>query len=122
MRRSSAILLLITTLLGFVEAPRCQAMDPVTIAILAPILMPYAKKAASYTVTCLARTVPGWAECGKEMINIFRLPLGFFQVTLLLPFGYGGDGLYNIWSGAKAPVMLMAEFFGLPFRAFGLIK
>ncbi len=121
MRRVIAILVLSAALFGFFAAPRCHAMDPVTIAILAPILMPYAKQAASYALKALIRTGPGWVKCGKEMLNIFRLPLGLLQVTLLLPFGYGMDGLENIWDGLKAPVMMMFQFFALPFRGFGLM-
>lgn len=121
--RRLGVILLVTALLGFfATVPRVQAMDPVTIAILAPILMPYAQKAASYTLKAMIRTIPGWAQVGKEMINIFRLPLGFFQLAFLIPFGYAGDGLENIWDGAKAPVMMMVEFFGIPFRAFGVIR
>ncbi|HJO92136.1 MAG TPA: hypothetical protein QF753_01940 [Victivallales bacterium] len=99
--------------------PKARAMDPVTIAILAPILLPYAIKIAKYTAKGLIRTIPGWYKAGIELLNFFRLPLGFLQVTLGFPFGLLGYGIDNIIQGAVAPFMFFWEFLCMPLYFFG---
>jgi hypothetical protein len=99
--------------------PRAKAMDPVTIAILAPILLPYAIKAANYTAKGLMRTVPGWINAGTQMLNLFRLPLGVCQIFLGFPFGLAGYGFGNIVKGCIAPFLLMKEILCMPLYFFG---
>ena len=102
--------------------PKAKAMDPVTIAVLAPILMPYAKAAAAYAIKGLVRAAPGLVNAGLELLNILRLPLGFLQVFLGWPFGFFGAGLHNIVKGSIAPFMFIKEILSLPFYFFGLAK
>lgn len=101
-------------------APEAKAMDPVTIAILAPIVLPYAIKAAKYTAKGLARAAPGLVNAGVELLNIFRLPLGVLQIFLGWPFGLFGTGCYNFFRGLVAPFLFVWEIICLPFYFFGL--
>jgi hypothetical protein len=99
--------------------PKAKAMDPVTIAILAPILLPYAIKAADYTVKGLIKTIPGWVKAGTQTFNILRLPLGICQLFLGWPFGLAGFGIGNIVKGCIAPFMIIKEILCMPLYFFG---
>jgi hypothetical protein len=99
--------------------PKARAMDPVTIAILAPIVMPYAVRAADYTIKGLIKTIPGWIKAGTEVLNILRLPLGVGQIFLGLPFGLAGYGFGNIAKGTMAPVLFFKEVLCMPLYFFG---
>lgn len=98
---------------------KVQAMEPVTMAVLAPILAPYAMKAASCMFQGCVKTVPGWTNAGAQLLNIFRLPLGVIQSTLGAPFGFLGDGIGNTWQGAKAPFIMVKEILYMPVYFFG---
>jgi len=99
--------------------PRAKAMDPVTIGILAPILLPYAIQVADYTVRGLIRTIPVWIKAGTQVLNIFRLPLGVCQIFLGLPFGLAGYGFGNIAKGVMAPFLFIKELLFMPLYFFG---
>ncbi len=100
--------------------PKARAMDPVTIGILAPILMPYAVKVLDYTLKGIVRTGPGWVKAGTQLLNILRLPLGLGQVLLGFPFGLLGTGIENIIKGVMAPFLFIKEFFCIPLYFFGM--
>ncbi|MCP3967443.1 MAG: hypothetical protein GY718_14015 [Lentisphaerae bacterium] len=87
-------------------------MEPVTISILAPLLIPYAVK----TVKGAARTVPCWINAATQIINIFRLPL----VSLGLPFALVGYVVGNIAKGTMAPFLFVKEVLCLPLYFFGM--
>ena len=119
LKRYFIILLCVSVLFYGVTIPKAKAMDPVTIAILAPILLPYAIQAAQYTAKGLIRTIPGWVNVGTQVINIFRLPLGILQIFLGWPFGLAGFGLGNIVKGAIAPFRIIYEILCMPLYFFG---
>jgi hypothetical protein len=102
--------------------PKAKAMDPVTIAILAPILLPYAKAAAAYAIKGAVRAAPGLLNAGLEILNILRLPLGFLQVFLGWPFGLFGAGIHNIIKGFIAPFLFIKEILCLPLYFFGFAR
>ncbi len=102
-------------------APKAHAMDPVTIGLLAPILMPYAQQAAAYAIKGCAKTVPGWINAGTQFINIFRLPLGVLQLTLGVPFGLFDCGIENTWKGLIAPFLMVKEILCMPLYFCGVM-
>jgi hypothetical protein len=104
-----------------VPVPKAHAMDPVTIAVLAPILMPYAKQAAAYALKGCVKTVPGWINAGGQFLNIFRLPLGVLQLTLGAPFGFLSSGIENSWKGIAAPFLMVKEILCMPLYFFGVM-
>jgi hypothetical protein len=120
-----------------VTVPKAHAMEPVTMAILAPILMPYAQRAAgsmfkefnpqqlqqvaAYAAKGCSRTVPGWINAGSQLFNIFRLPLGASQLTLGVPFGFLDYGIENTWKGGLAPFLMGKEILCMPLYFFGVI-
>jgi hypothetical protein len=102
--------------------PKARAMDPVTIGILAPILLPYAIEAAKYAIKGAVRAAPGLLNAGIELLNILRLPFGFLQAFLGWPFGFFGAGLRNIVKGFIAPFMFIKEILCLPLYFFGFAQ
>ncbi|MCP4180081.1 MAG: hypothetical protein GY756_20145 [bacterium] len=118
-KKSLFVYLCVGILAYGIPVPKAKAMDPVTIAILAPILLPYAIKIAKYTAKGLIRTLPAFYKAGIEILNIFRLPLGFLQVFLGFPFGLLGYGIDNIIQGSVAPFLFFWEIICIPLYFFG---
>ena len=87
-RRYSIVLTLMVALFAFMAPqPEAKAMDPVTIAILAPIAIQVGKAMMPYIIKGLTNMGRMGRKAGVELINVFRLPLGILQLTLLAPFG-----------------------------------
>ncbi|MDD5729286.1 MAG: hypothetical protein PHV59_12055 [Victivallales bacterium] len=101
-------------------APKAKAIDPVTIAILAPIALKAAEISYPYVVRGLANFGKGLLLCGKDLINVCRLPLGFIQTTFGLPFGGLSSGVRNLVLGAIAPFQLGFHAAMLPLNIFGI--
>jgi len=105
----------------FYPQPEAKAMDPVTIAILAPIAIQMAKTMMPYIVRGLKNMGKTGLKAGKELISVLRLPLGLIQVLLLFPWGRNfSSGLRNIGNGIIAPFVFAFYCVLLPFSAFGI--
>ena len=105
----------------FGPQPKAEAIDPVTIAILAPIAIQVAKTMMPYVIRGMISMGKVSLKAGKELISILRLPLGIFQVLLLFPFGRNfSSGLRNIGHGFIAPFKFTFYVVLLPFSAFGI--
>ncbi len=106
------LLIIIVMAMAFMGAgiPKAEAMDPVTIGILAPIILPYAipvaESAAQYALKGLVNAGVGMIDIFKDMIDVFMLPVGFLEVTLGIPFGLFSNGCENIGTGFIAPFKL----------------
>ena len=120
-RRPIIILLFSGILIFTFPIPKAQAMEPVTITMVAIILAPYAIQAAKYIGKGMIRTIPCWYDMGVQLFNILRLPLGLLQSTIGAPFGFFWDGISNMWLGIISPFMLIKDFFCLPLYFFGFM-
>jgi hypothetical protein len=120
MRRT--VLLLIAMMVGFgaFRIQEAKAMDPVTIAILAPIAIKAAQIAAPYVLRGLKSGGTHLIKMGKDVLEIFYLPLGITQCTLLIPFGQFGPGVRNVVKGGIAPFKLALDAVLLPVSFFGI--
>lgn len=120
------LLLVILVAMAFIDIgiPEAKAMDPVTIGILAPIILPYAipvaETAAEYALKGLMNAGVGMIDIFKDMIGVFMLPVGFLEVTLGLPFGLFSNGCANIGEGFIAPFKLAFHAVMLVPRLFCL--
>jgi hypothetical protein len=116
--------LLLTIVIGMCfmlfPAPKAKAMDPVTIAILAPIALKAAEIARPYVTRGLINFGKGLLLCGKDLIGVCRLPLGFIQATIGIPFGGLSPGIKNIVLGSIAPFQLGFHTIMLPLNIFGV--
>ncbi len=100
--------------------PEAEAIDPVTLSLLAPYAMPVAEAAAQYAIKGLVNAVPGFIEIGKDMFSIFLLPLGVIECTVGAPFGFLGPGINHVISGVEAPFLMVFDVLFLPVRAMGV--
>jgi hypothetical protein len=116
------LLLTIILSMAFMLIPvqKTKAMDPVTIAILAPVAIKAAQVASPYVIKGLKNLGKGLLLCGKDMIELFKLPIGFIQVTLGIPFGGLSSGIRNIVYGFFAPFKLGFHVMLLPVNIFGI--
>ncbi len=116
--------LLLTIILSMVfmliPVQKTKAMDPVTIAILAPVAIKAAQVASPYVIKGLKNLGKGLLLCGKDLIELVKLPIGFIQVTLGLPFGGLSGGIRNIVQGFIAPFRLGFHVMMLPVNIFGI--
>ncbi len=113
--------LLVALFAFFYPQQEARAMDPVTIAILAPIAIQVAKTMMPYIVKGLINMGKMGIKMGKEMLNILRLPLGVVQTFLLWPFGKNfSGGIKNMGYGIIAPFKIAFYAILLPVSPFGV--
>jgi hypothetical protein len=116
------LLLTIIISMSFMLFPvqKAKAIDPVTIAILAPIALKVAQVAQPYVTKGLINLGKGLLVCGKDLIDVFRLPIGFIQSTFGIPFGGLAPGIKNLVLGGIAPFKLGFHAAMLPLNIFGI--
>ncbi len=100
-----------------VPVQKTKAIDPVTIAILAPIALKVAQIAQPYVTKGLINYGKGLLLCGKDLIQVFLLPVGFIQI---IPFCHVSSGIKNIAQGCIAPFTLGFHVMMLPLNIFGV--
>ena len=122
MRKYAVIFTVIVMMFAFFyPQPEAKAMDPVTIAILAPIAIQVAKTMMPYILKGMVNMGRMGLKAGKQLVSILRLPLGIFQVLILFPWGRNfSSGIRNIGHGAVAPFLFAFYCVLLPFSAFGV--
>ena len=116
------ILILILVLLGggFFAAPEARAMDPVTIAILAPAAIKVAETAQPYIINGIGCAARGMAKAGIAGFRTLYLPWGVVQSTLGVPLGGLGPGIGNIVEGGTAPFEMAFRIVMLPVNLCGV--
>lgn len=112
------ILLTVFCLTGV--APEIRAVDPVTMAIFAPIALKAASIATPYVVRGVQSGAVHMVKIGYDIVGIFRLPLGIGQTVLGWPFGMFGDGVKNLTLGFVAPFKMAWDVILLPVAFLGL--
>lgn len=94
-------------------------MDPVTLALLAPVALKIAEIAKPYVLKGLMGGVKQMILMGKDVLGVLRLPLGFVQATFLAPFGQFAGGIKNLVLGFVAPFRLAFHAMLLPVALTG---
>lgn len=105
----------------FGPQPEVKAIDPVTLAILAPIAIQGAKILAPYVMRAMGHFLKAIVNIGRHLLGFFRIPLGLLQCTLLAPFG--GQfmyGLANLGAGFVSFLKFMWSVLILPLSFFGV--
>ena len=120
MTKKITILLLVLALCAPCAMPRAEAMDPVTIAILAPLAVKAAKVAAPYVVRGIKCGGLQVKKMGVDLFKILALPLGICQMTVGAPFGYFKRGANNCWIGIQSPFKLVWDTLMLPIAFTGV--
>jgi len=114
------ILMLAAALLSPCFMPRARAMDPVTIAILAPLAIKAAKVATPYVVRGIKCGIFHMKKMGEDLLKILALPLGLGQMSIGAPFGYFKRGTNNCWIGIQSPFKLVWDTLMLPIAFTGI--
>ena len=120
MRRFIKIFFLSVALLFVIPPQRACAIDPVTIAILAPIAIQAANAARPYVVRGMLNMGKGLLNAGKCMLQVFYLPYGLFCMIFLSPWGEFKSGLVYSIRGCIAVGKVVFHILLLPVYAFGL--
>lgn len=120
MKKRLLILLLVVAGTGFVAVPKAKAMDPVTIAVLAPAAMRMAEATHPYIMQGIACGARGMAKAGIAGFRMLYLPWGVVQCTLGLPLGGLSPGIGNIVEGGTAPFEMAFHIIMLPVNLCGV--
>ncbi|MBP5531436.1 MAG: hypothetical protein J6Y54_05350 [Lentisphaeria bacterium] len=102
------IFLLGAAIMAAVAPQRAQAIDPVTIAILAPIALQAAEAARPYVIRGMINFGKGLLKVGKASLELFFIPYGLFKMVFLSPWGEFRSGVvYTIRGGMGLGKMLL---------------
>lgn len=103
-----------------VTVPRARAIDPVTMAILAPIALKVAEAAKPYLIRSLVRTGKGMIDIGKDAFELLYLPYGIGEMTIGAPFKKFRKGMVHVVRGGViAPIKLFLHILILPVHMAG---
>lgn len=119
MKKTFLVLLTVLLLLP-VFAPRAQAIDPVTMMVLAPVAIKAAEVARPYVVKSLIGTGTGLMKVGKDAFHMLYLPYGLLEMTIGAPFKKFHSGVVHvIRGGVVAPIRLILHSLLLPLYMVG---
>ena len=121
-RNRCVIIILLAAFFCTMVPPKAKAIDPVTIAILAPIAIKAAKVMRPYIQKGLISGTKGLIQTGKDTLEILYIPWGVIQMTLGLPFGGLGPGLNNVCKGLIAPFKVVGDVLYLPIQFTGFVN
>lgn len=109
-------LLIIIVLLSVFLPANTNAMDPVTIAILAPVAIEGAKTASPYIIRGMVSGGKHMVQMAGHIAEIFLIPWGCGQI-LLMDYSSGAG---NIFQGLCAPFKLIGDVLLLPIAFCGI--
>ena len=118
-RREIKILFLALALL-LLPMQQARAIDPITIAILAPIALQLAQAAKPYVIRGLMNLGRGMLRVGKDMIELVFLPYGLLKMIFGGPFGGFRSGLVYTLRGGIAVGKVVLHILILPLVTFGV--
>ncbi len=101
-------------------APRAEAFDPVTLAVLAPVALQLAQAARPYLIRAAVNTGRGMLKVGKDVFEILYLPYGLFKMSFGAPFGGFRSGLVYSIKGLIAPGKMVFHTLLLPVYMVGI--
>ena len=118
-KRQIKILFLVLALL-LIPMHQAKAIDPVTIAILAPVVLQLANAARPYVIQGLINLGKGVIRVGKDMLELVFLPYGILKMTFGAPFGGFRSGLVYTIRGGIAIGKVVFHVLILPLVIFGV--
>jgi hypothetical protein len=118
-KRQIKILFLVLALL-LIPMHQAKAIDPVTIAILAPVVLQLANAARPYVIRGLINLGKGVIRVGKDMLELVFLPYGILKMTFGAPFGGFRSGLVYTIRGGIAIGKVVFHVLILPLMIFGV--
>ena len=119
MRRNLNILFLVLALFVAFVPQTAKAMDPVTIAVLAPIAIKAAQAARPYIVRGLINLGKGFIKILKSSFGIIYLPYGMGKMMFAWPWGGFRSGFVYTLKGLFAPFKMIFHTLMLPLYVAG---
>ena len=116
MRRFITICLLAAFVVTCFPMPEAKALDPITLAIIAPIAVKAAEKSAPYIYRGVYNAGKCLLRMGKDVCRMFLIPYGLGYMC----FGSFRRGLVYVIRGGIAPGLLVLHTLVLPLALFGL--
>ncbi|MBE6387135.1 MAG: hypothetical protein J6S24_00480 [Lentisphaeria bacterium] len=114
------ILFLVLALTVAFMPQKAQAMDPVTIAILAPIAIKAAEAARPYVIRGMINLGKGFVKIFKSAFGIVYLPYGLGKMMFGWPWGGFRSGVIYTMRGLIAPCKMIFHTILLPLYTVGL--
>lgn len=99
---------------------KAQAMDPVTIAILAPVAIKAAQAARPYLIRAFINLGKGIVKIVKSAFGLVYLPYGLGKMMFAWPWGGFRSGVVYTLKGLIAPFKMLFHVLLLPLYMFGL--
>ena len=119
MRRLILVVLAASIFLAVLPA-RVEAIDPVTIAILAPIAIQAARIAYPYVRQGLINMGKHFLKMGGDMLELLLLPWGLIEMTLGAPLGGFSPGVKHFVKGGVAIGKLVWHCLLIPISPMGI--
>lgn len=122
MTRRFVLVATLLCVIAFYFAPRYEAqayVDPVTIAILAPIALKAASIVAPHVIRAMGAMGKELMKGGIDLAGILYLPLGVVESTVLLPWCFS-NGIKHIGKGVVAPFKFALHVLVLPLTPLGV--
>ena len=119
MRRLILVVLAASIFLAVLPA-RVEAIDPVTIAILAPIAIQAARIAYPYVKQGLINMGKHFLKMGGDMLELLLLPWGLVEMTLGAPLGGFSPGVKHFVKGGVAIGKLVWHCLLIPISPMGI--
>lgn len=121
MKNALMVVLAVCCMMVVFPPPKAKAIDPITMAILAPVALKLADAAKPYVIRGIANAGKGIFKIGKAGFEMLYLPWGFLELTFGLPFKRGRKGLVHVVRGGViAPAKLFIHTLLLPVYMVGL--
>jgi hypothetical protein len=99
---------------------RAKAIDPVTLAILAPIALQVADAARPYVARGMINFGKGLLKVGVCALQLSYIPYGIFKMVFPSPWGKLRSGLVYTFRGGIAIGKMLFHTLLLPAYLFGL--
>ena len=114
------IFLLGAAIMAAVVPERAHAIDPVTIAILAPIALQAAEAARPYVIRGMINFGKGLLKIGKASLDLFFIPYGLFKIVFLSPWGEFRSGVVYTMRGGIGIGKIVVHTLLLPVYTCGV--
>lgn len=114
------IFLVGAAIMAAVMPERAQAIDPVTIAILAPIALQAAEAARPYVIRGMINLGKGMLKIGRASLDLFFIPYGLFKMIFLSPWGEFRSGVVYTMRGGIGIGKIVVHTLLLPVYMCGV--
>ncbi len=116
------VTIILLVMLYVLPAPKAHAFEPISMSIVAAILLPYAiqfaKAAAPYVLKGATNFAGAMVDVFMNMGEMCLLPFGMFEASFGAPIGMYSLGTKHMGMGCIAPFKAMWSMMKIPVRIF----